>query len=80
MKIISKPPSKLYDGFWERFEKKPQNFLKDVDSEWDVTHGENEVTCHSRMVGGVLCRWWGDGSDPSGVRFINEAIERKLGQ
>jgi len=56
------------------------NLLKDVDSGWDVTFGPNEATCHTRMVGGVMCRWWGDGPAPSGVHLINAAIELRAAQ
>ena len=31
------------------------------------------VTEHSLVVGGVLCRWWGDGEPPEGVAAINRA-------
>jgi len=50
------------------------NILKDVDSEWDTEKSDNIVTCHYRMIGGVLCRWWGDGPEPSGVKKIDAAL------
>lgn len=50
------------------------NILKDVDSDWDTEKNEGAVTCHSRMIGGVLCRWWGDGPEPSGIVKINAAL------
>ena len=49
-----------------------KNVLREVSSEWDTTMNDNE-TCHSRMIGGVLCRWWGDGSTPEGVKWIDDA-------
>ena len=50
------------------------NILKDVDSEWDTEKSDNIVTCHCRMIGGVLYRWWGDGPEPSGVKKIDAAL------
>lgn len=41
------------------------------DMGWERHEEEKVVTCHSRMVGGVLCRWWGDSQDPPGVAMIN---------
>lgn len=29
------------------------------------------VTCHSKIIGGVLCRWWGDGPQPEGVAMLD---------
>ena len=52
------------------------NVLKTVTSEWDHTHNPGEVACHSRMVGGVLCRWWGN-ETPPGVALINEAARKE---
>jgi len=44
---------------------------------WQHTHNDNEVPCHSRVIGGVLCRWWGD-VEPAGVHLIDRAaIETK---
>lgn len=65
-----------------RKERRPrENILREVSSEWDTTMNTNEVTCHSRMIEGVLCRWWGDGPTPKGVAVIDAAAteERKDG-
>lgn len=55
--------------------KSPANILRNVSSEWSTTAAKGEVTCHTRMVGGVLCRWWGGGPTPPGVRQIDKAID-----
>lgn len=52
------------------------NPLKVLTSEWRTDRNENEVTCHSRMVDGVLCRWWGDDMPP-GVAKIDAAASAK---
>lgn len=47
-------------------------------TQWSVTtesNGYEEVTCHSRVVDGVLCRWWGDGPEPKGVATIDKAVK-----
>ncbi len=36
--------------------------------------GTRAIPCHSRLVGGVLCRWWGDGPTPAGVALIDAAV------
>lgn len=41
--------------------------LKDINTEWVTEKNEGDMTVHHLMVGGVLCRWWGDGPEPSGV-------------
>ena len=53
------------------------NVLKNVNSDWEHTDLSGEVKCHSRMVEGVLCRWWGD-SIPPGVVAIDAAAIRAL--
>ncbi len=40
---------------------------------WEREAGPGLVTCNSRVVGGVLCRWWGDGAVPDGVALIDAA-------
>lgn len=53
------------------------NVLKEVTSDWYITtenNGYATVPCHSRMIEGVLCRWWGDGPVPKGVALINAAV------
>jgi hypothetical protein len=42
-------------------------------SAWEHTHGSGEIACHSRVVKGVLCRWWGEGPAPEGVALIDRA-------
>ena len=49
-------------------------YSADVTTGWEKTKGDNEIACHSRMIGGVLCRWWGDGEVPSGVEMLNAAF------
>lgn len=49
--------------------------LKEVSSEWETTKNDNEVPCHSRMVEGVLCRWWGDGPAPRGVAILDSRVD-----
>lgn len=41
---------------------------------WERTKEPGAETVTSRVVGGVLCRWWGDGSTPEGVVLINRAV------
>ena len=60
----------------ELAEKK--NILRNVSSEWRTTMADNQVTCHDRMVEGVLCRWWGDGPTPPGVAVIDNALLAKI--
>jgi hypothetical protein len=50
------------------------NVLKTVSSEWEHTENLGEVPCHSRMIEGVLCRWWGRDTPP-GVAMIDHAID-----
>lgn len=40
------------------------------------TEGRQIVTCHTRVIGGVLCRWWGDGPQPTGVEILDAAALR----
>lgn len=40
---------------------------------WDVFVNPPAVTVNTRDVGGVLCRWWGDGPAPAGVAMIDAA-------
>lgn len=40
---------------------------------WEYEAGPGEVTCHSRVIAGVLCRWWGEGAAPRGVAVIDQA-------
>ena len=57
----------------DKSQPEPQaNILKTVSSEWQTTRNNNEVTCHSRMIEGVLCRWWGEDTPP-GVQMIDAA-------
>lgn len=42
---------------------------------WDTFKNPPAETIHSRMVGGVLCRWWGDGPEPAGVALIDATTE-----
>jgi ribA/ribD-fused uncharacterized protein len=54
------------------------NLLRDETSQWEVqteSEGNPCVPCHARVVGGVLCRWWGDGNPPSGVELIDRASQ-----
>jgi hypothetical protein len=53
-------------------ERRYANPFKVLTSEWQTDRGENQVTCHSRMVDGVLCRWWGD-DEPPGTAKIDAA-------
>jgi hypothetical protein len=51
------------------------------DAAW-TTHtrdadGNPCVAEHSRVVGGVLCRWWGDGPAPAGVAMIDRATDQQ---
>ena len=52
----------------------PANLLKEITSGWETEKSEGAVTVHHRMVGGVLCRWWGDGQPPEGVALIDRAV------
>lgn len=49
------------------------NLLKNATSEWETEAEAGKVPVHSRMVGGVLCRWWGAGETPPGVAAINDS-------
>lgn len=40
---------------------------------WHVFVNPPAMTVHTRDVGGVLCRWWGDGPVPAGVALIDAA-------
>lgn len=40
---------------------------------WHVFANPPAATIHTRLVGGVLCRWWGDGPVPPGVALIDAA-------
>jgi len=51
------------------------NILKHVTSEWTKEPNDDAVTCHHRMIEGVLCRWWGDGPTPDGVAIIDKAAD-----
>lgn len=42
-------------------------------SEWHTFVNPPAMTIHTRDVGGVLCRWWGDGPVPAGVALIDAA-------
>lgn len=53
--------------------KDAPRILKDETTEWQTDKADGQVTCHSRMVDGVLCRWWGDGPPPKGVIAIDAA-------
>jgi hypothetical protein len=66
----------------ERITHEPRarpNLLRDETSAWEVQTQDSEgnpvVTCHTRVVGGVLCRWWGDDAPPSGVEAIDRAAQ-----
>lgn len=45
---------------------------------WYITKNDGEVTCHTRIIGGVLCRWWGDGQPPVGVAILNKAAQEHI--
>lgn len=52
--------------------------MSEQDTPWEKTGGTNgEIVCYSRVVGGVLCRYWGDGP-PSGVVRINKAANGEI--
>ena len=55
------------------------NLLRDETSAWEIQRQDSDgnpvVTCHTRVIGGVLCRWWGDGPAPSGVDLIDRAAQ-----
>lgn len=42
---------------------------------WDTFKNPPAATVNSRDVGGVLCRWWGDGPEPAGVALIDAAVQ-----
>lgn len=42
-------------------------------SAWHTFVNPPAITIHTRDVGGVLCRWWGDGPVPAGVAMIDAA-------
>jgi hypothetical protein len=48
--------------------------LQDVTTGWQTQTNEGTVPTHSRMVDGVLCRWWGEGAPPAGVALIDAAV------
>lgn len=52
--------------------RKQPNILKTVSSEWEHSSADGEVSCHSKMLEGVLCRWWGS-DEPLGVALIDKA-------
>lgn len=70
-------------GFWGEVPSEPltshKNLLRDETAKWEVQKtdcdGNPVVTCHTRVVGGVLCRWWGDEAPPSGVEAIDRAAQ-----
>lgn len=62
------------DRLTKLLDAKRQNFLKEYSTEWEHDVNDGKVMCHHKMIGGVLCRWWGDGPEPKGVAVIN-AIE-----
>lgn len=35
---------------------------------WEV-EGEGRAACHSLVIGGVLCRWWGE-EEPPGHKLL----------
>jgi hypothetical protein len=39
---------------------------------WETDTSENGAKCHSIVIGGILCRWWGD-EEPPGVSLLNAA-------
>lgn len=41
---------------------------------WQTETGDDQVTCHSLVIGGVLCRWWGE-VEPEGARLLSAAPE-----
>ena len=55
-------------------ESEEPNILKIVTSEWQHDIEPGKVDCHSRMIGGVLFRWWGK-QIPPGVARIDKAAE-----
>lgn len=52
--------------------------LREETSQWEIETKDDEgrgvYTCHARVVGGVLCRWWGDGAPPPGAAAIDWAV------
>jgi len=47
------------------------------DREWWTKFRDdaNVMTEHSAVLGGVLCRWWGDDEPPPGVHVIAELLK-----
>jgi hypothetical protein len=43
---------------------------------WQVFTNPPATTVNTRDVGGVLCRWWGDGPAPAGVAVIDAAASQ----
>lgn len=56
-----------------RSQGEDERVLKDVTTEWVADENAGTVKTHSRMVDGVLCRWWGAGPAPAGVAKIDQA-------
>lgn len=68
---------KAMECFEEEDRQYNANLLKPITTaEWQTDVNDNQVTCHSRMVEGVLCRWWGDDVAPLGVAIIDNALSK----
>lgn len=78
-----------YCGYSYKHDERPELFIekklkqlnlfmgrKTPRVDWITERQENNVTCHTRIIGGVLCRWWGEGELPPGVRAIDEAAKK----
>lgn len=48
------------------------NFLTNDTTDWKSERGHGAIACHTRVIGGVLCRWWGE-EEPRGVRILDRA-------
>lgn len=46
------------------------------EDKWYAFVNPPAVTINTRQVGGVLCRWWGDGPAPAGVALIDAAVRQ----
>lgn len=45
------------------------------EDQWHAFVNPPALTVNTRNVGGVLCRWWGDGPAPEGVAMIDAAAD-----
>jgi hypothetical protein len=72
-----KQAQQVISDSWQEMERakqaEPNLIPVDFDTDdWIESRGENMVTCHSRTVGGVLCRYWGE-NVPRGRALIDAA-------